>query len=116
MADRTTLVKTVAPGGYASAGVTVTMAAADIVNQNRFVASGKDLVVAWNSGVGANTVTITSSDDDKGRLENITAESIAANAVRIFGPFKTLGWRQSGLQYIHLEANSAEVFLGVIQL
>ena len=116
MADRTTLVKTVAPGGYASAGVTVTMAAADIVNKNRFVASGNDLVVAYNSSVGALTVTIESSDDERGREEDITAEAIAAGAMRVFGPFKNLGWRQSGLSYLHLEASAADVLLGVIQL
>ena len=113
---RTTLTKTTAPGGYASAGVTVTMAAADTVNKNQFVASGNDLVVAYNSSGGGLTVTIESSNDERGREEDITAEAIAAGAVRIFGPFKNLGWRQSGEQYIYLEASAADVLLGVIQL
>ena len=116
MADRTTLVKTIAPGGYASAGVTVTMAAADTVNKNRFVASGNDLVVALNTTGGGLTVTIESSDDERGREEDITAEAIAAGAMRVFGPFRTLGWRQAGLSYIHLEASAVGVLLGVIQL
>lgn len=117
MADRTTLTKSIAPGGYASSGVAITMTAADTVNKNRFISSGNDLVIAYNSS-GANpyTVTIESSDDPQGREEDITTETIALSTVRIFGPFPCRGWKLLTDQYIHLEASNAAVFFGVIQL
>ena len=113
---RTTLVKTIAPGAYDDAGAEVVMAAADTVDKNQFLCSGKDLVVAFNSGANPRTVTIDSTDDERGRQEDITAEAIAAGTVRIFGPFEPMGWRQVGTGYIYLEASDADVLLGVIQL
>ena len=50
---RTALTKTTAPGGYASAGVAVTMTAADVANGNSFTAEANDLVIAQNTGAGA---------------------------------------------------------------
>jgi len=115
MADRTILTKSTAPGGYAAAGVAVTMTAADVSVQNRFVATGKELVVAHNTDSGAHTVTITSSTDPRGRSGTISAESIAAGAIRVYGPFPLLGWVQT-TGYVHLEANSALVKFGVVVL
>lgn len=114
---RTTLVKTVATGPYGAAGVGVTLAAADIVNQNQFVTTGKELVIAHNTAAAApHTVTITSSVNAKNRTGDITAEAIAAAAIRVFGPFPIDGWQQIGTQYVYLEANDAEVFFGVVVL
>lgn len=110
---RTTLTKTTPPGSYAGAGTTLTLTAADVTNKNQFVASGNDLVIAYNSGAGAATITITSVDDPFGRREDIAAESIAAGAYKLFGPFKRQGWAQSD-GYIYLEASSVDVKFAVI--
>ena len=117
MADRITLVKTVAPGAYAADGVALTMAAADVANKNRFVPTGKELVIAYNSNAAATAraVTINSSADQYGRTGDITADSIAAGAYHIYGPFPLDGWKQSG-GYIHLEADNAEILFGVVTL
>lgn len=112
---KTTLTKTTAPGSYATAGVALTMAAADVGNKNQFVASGEDLVIAHNTGATEHTITINSVADPYGRTGDITAEAIAAGAYKIFGPFKTAGWRQSDGR-IYLEANHAEVKFGVVEL
>jgi hypothetical protein len=112
---RTALTKTTAPGGYASAGVAVTMTAADVANGNSAVASNNDLVVAHNTGAGAHAVTMTSAADPFGRLGTITSESIAAGAIRIYGPFPVSGWAQTdGLLYF--AADHAEVKFGIIKL
>lgn len=113
---RTTLTKTTAPGGYTGAGVVVTMAAADTTDQNQFVSTGKELVIAHNTGASQYTVTINSSDDEYGRQEHISAETIEAGEIKIYGPFPIHGWRQSGSMYIWLEANNVAVELGVIEL
>ncbi len=112
---RIALTKTNAPGGYASAGVLLTVAAATVGDGNSFVASGRDLVVAHNTGAEARTVTITSTPTKYNRLGHITAHSLAAGTIHIFGPFPTSGWAQStGL--VHLEASNAEVKFGIIKL
>ena len=114
MADPTTLTKTNAPGNWASAGVAVTMAAADAVNGNRFVPSGKDLLIAHNTGAVERHVTVTSALDEMKRLGTITNEAIAAGAIHIYGPLPADGWVQGG--YILCSADDAEVKLGVVAL
>jgi hypothetical protein len=111
----TALTKTTAPGAYAAAGVAVAMAAADSGAGNKFTASGKDLVIAYNSGASSHTVTITSVADQYGRLGTITAETIAAGAFRIYGPLPGAGWVQPD-GTILISANHAEVLFGVIAL
>ncbi len=114
MADPTTLTKTTAPGPYAASGLAVTMTAADVTNGNRFVASGKDLVIARNSGAVVRHVTITSQRDETNRLGTIANEELAAGAIHIYGPLPRDGWESGG--YILCSADNAEVFFGVITL
>ena len=118
MGDRVTLTKTVAPGPYAGAGIAVTLTAADATDKNRFVSTGKELVMAFQNGTTERAITINSVADPYGRTGDISADALpAANgSIRIYGPFPTLGWRQVGSQYIHLEAAHAEAKFGVIVL
>jgi hypothetical protein len=112
---RTTVPVDVAPGGYAGAGVLCTQTAADPTNLNRCVHTGRELILARNTGATARTVTITSVDDPYGRQEHISAESIAAGALRMYGPFPVAGWRQTD-GYLYFEASHAEVVFTVIRL
>lgn len=113
---RTTLTKTVAPGRYAAAGAALTMTAADVTNKNQFVAKGSDLVVAHNTHATVpQTVTINSVNDPYGRKGDITAYSIPAGGYAVFGPFLPLGWRNPD-GYIYLEASTADVKFGVVEL
>lgn len=112
---RVLLTPTVAPGQYPLAGVAVTETAADTTNFDMFVSTGKELLVAHNTDASSHTVTINSVADDKGRTGDITAESIAAGAIRIYGPFAKSYWAQSNGN-INCQSNSALVFFSVIQL
>lgn len=112
---KATLTKTAAPGAYAAAAATLTMTAADAVNGNQFVAAGADLLVVQNSGATQRTFTITSSADSFGRMGSITAETINAGVIKVFGPLATLGWIQSD-GYIYVSANHAEVKFGVVAM
>jgi hypothetical protein len=112
---RQTLTKSNAPGSYATAGVVVTMTAADTVNKEQIASTGKELVIAHNTGGSPYTVTINSAADEYGRTGDITAYSIAAGAIAVFGPFPVHGWRQTN-NYINLEANNIAVKFGVIVL
>jgi hypothetical protein len=116
MADRATLTKSTAPGGIATAGVTVTMTAANATNKEQFVSTGKELVLAWNTdAVNPYTVTINSQACEHGRTGDITAVSLAAGVWRVFGPFPVHGWRAS-TGYVTLEASNAAIKFGVITL
>lgn len=113
---RVTLTKTAAPGAYPSAGVAITFTAADTVNKEQFVFTGREMVIARNVGASTRTVTLTSAANARGRVKHISAENIAAGAQRVYGPFTNKdGWQQSG-GYFFLEANHAEVEFAVVQL
>lgn len=96
-------------------GVVLTETAADIVNQNQAVHTGREVIIARNSGVTGRTVTITSAPDALGRLGNISADALAASASKAYGPFPTHGWRQVD-GFLYFEANNAEVLFTVIRL
>lgn len=114
---RTRLTKTTAPGSYPNAGVAVTMTAADVANKNDFIMGGNDLLIALNThAADPATVTISSVQDAQGRTKDITADSIAAGAMHVYGPFREReGWEQSG-GVLHLEASAADIKFGVIAL
>lgn len=110
---RTTITKTtLATNGYPTDGVTATVTAADAANDNQCTHTGKEIIIARNSGAGARTVTITSVALN-GRLGNITADSIAAGATHVYGPFAVEGWRQTD-GYLYFEGEHAEVLFTVL--
>lgn len=111
----TALTKSSAGGGYASAGVALTMAAADVANGNKFTASGSDLIVIENTGASTYTFTITSVADAFGRTGHITTENITAGQTKIVGPLPLAGWAQTD-GTIHCSASNAAVKFGVVSL
>lgn len=112
---RITLTKTTSPGPYPAAGVAVTMTAADTTNKEQIALTGRELIVIQNTGAGSRSYTITSIADSRGRTGTIAAQSIAAGAIHVIGPFALDGWLQAdGMLYI--EASHAEVKWGVITL
>lgn len=112
---RTDLTKITAPGSIQYTGTVLTMTAADVANMNQFTASGKDLIIAHNTGASPYTVTVTSIADPYGRTKDIAAQSLAAGEYRVFGPMETVGWTQTDGK-IYLQASNASVKFGVIAL
>lgn len=112
---RTALTKTtLTTNGFPTAGVTATVTAADAANQNSCTFTGKEVIIARNSGAGARTVTITSVSY-LGRTGHITAQSIAAGATAVFGPFSIEGWRQTDGS-LYFEGSHAEILFTVLVL
>ena len=101
---RVSLTKTDAP-----CKTQLTMAAADTTDKNMFVASGRDLVVAYNAGTGTQTVTITSTRTPDNRLGHITEHAIPEGEIHVFGPFPKTGWIQTD-KSIYLEATTGIQF------
>ena len=106
---------TQSPGSYPTAMTAVTMTATDVGNGNHFVATGNDLIIAWNNSATPYTVTITSQLSDKNRLGTITTQAIAADAHLILGPLKNAGWINSSGQVL-ITASNVAVEFGIIKL
>lgn len=111
----TVAASTQSPGSYPTAMTAVTMTATDVANGNHFVATGNDLIIAWNNSATPYTVTITSQLSDKNRLGTITTQAIAADAHLILGPLKNAGWINSSGQVLITASNIAVEF-GIIKL
>lgn len=94
----------------------ITFAAADATNKEQFALTGREILVAQNTGAGARTITITSVADNKGRTGDISTYSIGAGETAVFSFFGDVtGWLQSdGMVYI--EAEHAEVEWAVLRL
>lgn len=113
---RTTLTKTTGVGPNPTAGVAVTMTAADVTNKNQFTLTGREILIVHNThATTAFTFTVTSIADPYGRTGHITAESIAAGAIKALGPFSLEGWKQTD-NYLYCEASDASVKFGVYTL
>lgn len=112
---RTLLTPVATPGGYSTTGAVLPMTAADAVNFNYIVATGRDIVLVHNTGVGSRTVTITSVPDNLGRVGDVAAVALAAGEYRIFGPMPLAGWVQTDGS-LHFQASHAEVKIGIISL
>ena len=114
---RTLVAKTTllgAYGTYTAGAADVVLAGADLANKNYVVLEEGDIVIAYNTNVGAQTVTIDSVANEQGRTGDITAYSLAAGDIAVFGPFRFEGWRNATTGFLDLEASHAEVLLGVI--
>lgn len=71
-------------------------AAADTVNGNSFVCTGRELILIRNDHASdPATITITSAPDPYGRIKDIEAYSLAAGEFAAFWAGKSIGWRQA---------------------
>lgn len=95
----------------------LTTLAADPANDEQVVLTGRQIVIARNSGAGAHTVTFTSvaSPATFGRSGNIAAYSLGAGELAAFGPFELTGWIQTDGR-LYFEADDAEVIFSVITI
>ena len=112
---RVTLTKSNSPGPNPTAGVAVTMTAADTSNLEQFTLTGREVLIVHNTGASSRTYTITSTPDPYGRTGDITTQTIAAGAIHTVGPFGLAGWQQT-TGHLFLQASHAEVKFGVIAL
>ena len=113
---RQTLTAAAATGPWPplDAGVLVAATAAHATDKEQTLLTGREILLARNSGATPRVVTITSkADTTTGRVGDVTA-TVAAGAIRMFGPFDQDGFRQSdGMLYF--EAAHAEIIWSVIR-
>lgn len=103
-------------GALSANAADFTLTAADATNKEEVVHTGREILIAFNSGAGARTVTVTSVADDLGRTLDVpNAYSIGAGEYAVFGPYPVKGWRQTNGK-LYFEAEHAEVKWAVITI
>jgi hypothetical protein len=102
------------PDDLSSLGTTLTVpfVAADTTNKEQALFTGKEIIVALNSGASPYTVTVDGVKT-KGRAGSVTAYSIPAGEVMMFAP-PIDGWRQTN-GMLYFEANNVAVKFAVIK-
>ena len=107
---RTIITPAAQPGAYDDALVRLTPVAADTANGNRVVMAGdkREGIIAWNDGVTARTVTVTSVADGQNRVEHIAAVTLDAGGFYLFPEFQVEGWQQPD-GYLYFKGSHADV-------
>ncbi len=111
---RTPVVPATAPGAYTGALQALTFRAMDETDGNDFPATGRSFIIFRNDSTASQTVTITSVDDELGRQEHITDESVAAGEYAVFGPVAKEGWAQTDRK-IYLDSSDPDMKVAVIE-
>ncbi len=101
-------------------GKNLPFVAADVTNKEETALTGTEMIIAQNVDTGgAHNVTITSIPDSLHRTRDATASVPAAvggrPGIRIFGPYKTSGWRQT-TNKLHFEADNVNIEFAVVRL
>ena len=81
--------------------------------------NGREIILAWNThAADPYTITILSEDDEKGRSEDISAYSLAAGEIAVFGVglTKSSGWIDSATGLITVDVENAAIKWAVLRL
>ena len=100
-----------APG---AGSLVITLAAADAVNGNKFIATGKEIILAQNTDSSTHHITITSAPDALGRTADIASYAVAGSAFVAFDLNQLPGWQQ-GDGTVLLSADNALIFFAVLR-
>lgn len=92
----------------------VTFAACSTANGNSFTATGREVLLVFNSGASAYTFTVTSIADQLNRLDtSLTTYSVAAGTYAAVQMKNLTGWQQSGV--INMTCSNVAVEFAVLQ-
>lgn len=93
----------------------VPFADSDSALGNSVPCTGREYLLAHNNDVAGQTVTVDAASDKAGRDGTLTAYSLAADAVAIFGPFPTAYYRQTD-GTLHIDTSDDNVRLAVVRV
>jgi hypothetical protein len=89
------------------------------ISRQTALIDGKTMVLAYNSGTIAHTISFTSIVDSLNRAGDIETYSVkpasAAVPIAIFGPFKSPGWAQTG-NVLFIDYSDKELQVAVLTL
>lgn len=94
--------------------VTVTATAADATEKEQTLLTGRELLIARNSGASSRVCTITSVAHPVTKRTGDIVETIPAGEMRLFGPFDVDGFKQTN-GYLYFEAAHADILWSVIR-
>lgn len=103
------------PGVVAALSLDIVWTAADVANKQFLQASGRDLLLVWNTDVSGKTFTLTSIADRQNRLGDVTNYALAAGTIAAYKFDDLAGWQQAD-GTVQFEANSALVKFAVIKM
>jgi hypothetical protein len=98
----------------------ITPAAMDAANGNSFVATGKEVILFLNTDTATHTVTITSTNDNYGRLDTSLTTYVVPVAVGGLSGISAIemtqlnGWVQAG-SVVDMTTSSALVKIAVLR-
>lgn len=101
------------PGVVAPGALDIVWTAADVANKHDLLATGRDILLVWNTDAAGHTFTLTSQPDKQNRTGDVTAYAIAAATVSMYKFDDVTGWTDAG-GAIQFEANHATVKFAVI--
>jgi hypothetical protein len=102
-------------GTIAALDLDLVFTAADVANGNQFQATGRDVLLAWNTDASGHTLTLTSVADALGRLGHVTAYAIAAGKIAAFKWDSLPGWAQPDGS-IQINSDNALVKFAILSL
>jgi len=92
----------------------ITFTACDATNGNSFTATGREVLLVFNSGGSTYTFTVSSVADSLNRLDtSLTTYSVAAGAYAAVQMKNLNGWQQSGA--IDMTCSNASIKYAVLQ-
>lgn len=96
-------------------GVALSETAANATDKEEIVGmTGREILIARNTGLSARVVTVTSvADPETGRTGDIT-ESVPAGETYVLGPFSVKGFRQTNGK-LYFEAAHADISWSAIR-
>ena len=103
------------PGTIAPLDLDFIFTAADDVNLDDFVFTGRELILINNTTGGALTITLTSAPDPQGRTEDIAIYSVGAGLFSQFWAGSKIGWDQVGGKFF-LEASAVGVEFAIVRI
>jgi hypothetical protein len=86
----------------------------DPTDRSTTIVENKTIVLCYNTDVAPQTVTINSAPDTFNREGDISAYSLAAGKVAVFGPFKAAGWANAGV--LEIDVSDPKLEIAVITL
>lgn len=113
--DRAALTRTDGLVTAPAAGMDAVMAAASLSKENGVLMTGRDLLVAHNSGAGMARLFIQSEPDPMYQRGANIQYALHAGDVAVFGPFTLPGWRGTE-NYVQVVSTSADVMLGTVTI
>ena len=103
------------PGDISAGDLDISFEAGDDTNGNYYTSTGREIVMATNTGSSSNTITITSSNDPYLRDADISSYSISADSYMAIGPLQRTGWA-NGSGQVNIDVGAADIEIAIVRI